>query len=150
MLRSDVLGSRKRSAQEGTSKPPVWSSPLVKYDDRLLCHLQRTLGNDGQERLRAVYFGPGRCHLTDETVAGGGMGSLHLRFRPIAERALRLGASGLLLAHNHPSGICRPSEADIATTRHVARIAASLDIQLLDHLIITPGRAYSMRAGGLL
>jgi DNA repair protein RadC len=64
--------------------------------------------------------------------------------------ALRHNATGIILAHSHPSGYCRPSGCDIATTRRLAQVAQALDIALVDHLIFTADAVYSMRAGGLL
>ena len=64
--------------------------------------------------------------------------------------ALRLDARGIILAHNHPSGECRPSGCDIAATHQLAAVASALDIELIDHLIFTHEAVYSMRAGGLL
>jgi DNA repair protein RadC len=70
--------------------------------------------------------------------------------RDVFAEALRLGASGMILAHNHPSGECRPSDNDIAATRRLAEVALALDVALIDHLIFTHEAVYSMRAGGLL
>jgi len=53
--------------------------------------------------------------------------------------------SGIILCHNHPSGALRPSNADIAVSKKVAEGAKFLDIELLDHLIITVDGVYSMR-----
>ena len=64
--------------------------------------------------------------------------------------ALRLDAHGLILAHNHPPGHCRPSSCDIIATRRLAEVARALDIVLIDHLIFTDEAVYSMRAEGLL
>ena len=70
--------------------------------------------------------------------------------RDVFSQALSLGASAIILAHNHPSGNCRPSAQDILATRKFGEIANALDIALLDHLILTDTSVYSMRAGGLL
>jgi DNA repair protein RadC len=80
----------------------------------------------------------------------GGLNVLFLRMRENFGEALRLDAHGLILAHNHPSGHCRPSSCDIIATRRLAEVARALDIVLIDHLILTDEAVYSMRAGGLL
>jgi DNA repair protein RadC len=59
-------------------------------------------------------------------------------------------ASGLILAHNHPSGNSQPSEADLKITRKIKEAAQFLDISLLDHLIITDGSYLSMADENLL
>jgi DNA repair protein RadC len=61
-----------------------------------------------------------------------------------------LRAAGLLLAHNHPSGACSPSEADLAATAQISETARQLDLRLLDHLIVTPSSVYSINKEQLL
>ena len=89
-----------------------------------------------------------RGYLADEPVMTGSSTRIETRVRPLIERALTLGAAGVLLAHNHPSGRCRPSDEDIAGTRRLAAIAQALEISLIDHLIVTRTRVFSMRLGG--
>ena len=79
--------------------------------------------------------------LADETV---------LPIRPILAAALRRDATGLVIAHNHPSGNAMPSRADLAATRLFAEAAALLDIRLHDHLIFAGGECRSFRELGLL
>ena len=69
--------------------------------------------------------------------------------RDIARKALRLHATGFLMAHNHPTGSINPSEADRAITRTVKAALDTLDIRFLDHIIIGDGY-YSFRENGLL
>ena len=119
-------------------------------DPALLRYLQLTLGSAPDERLHVIYCDAARRYLHDETLATGGVRRIEARARPLFERALALGAGGFLLAHNHPSGLCRPSEDDIAATRHLGAIAAALELELVDHVILAGCRAFSMRAGGCL
>jgi len=102
------------------------------------------------ERGHAIFVDSRRAWLGDGAFGLGGMSTLQLRIRELLGEALRLNAAGILLAHNHPSGNCRPSGRDIAATRRLADVAAALDIALIDHLIFTSEAVYSMRAGGLL
>jgi DNA repair protein RadC len=70
--------------------------------------------------------------------------------RRILEDALRLGAHGMVVAHNHPSGDPQPSADDVASTRELSETAARLGIRLHDHLIFAGGEAVSLRSLGLL
>ena len=70
--------------------------------------------------------------------------------RAIIADALRLGTSGLLLSHNHPSGDPTPSAADVSATRRLVRAARALDINVHDHLIDAGALCFSLRAAGLL
>jgi DNA repair protein RadC len=68
----------------------------------------------------------------------------------LVRRALAVDAASLLIAHNHPSGSCHPSEEDISATRKLANAGHVLGFEIVDHLIVTRDKAYSMRAGGKL
>ncbi len=102
------------------------------------------------ERGHAIFVDANRSWLGDAPCGIGTMSALTLRMRALLGVALRYDADGLILAHSHPSGHCRPSDCDIAATRRLAEVAGALDITLVDHLIFTPDAVYSMRAGGLL
>lgn len=64
--------------------------------------------------------------------------------------ALRVNAGGLILAHNHPSGVARPSPRDVTSTLELQRICRKMKIDLIDHLIVTAAACFSFRAEGLL
>jgi len=102
------------------------------------------------ERGHAVFVDAQSIWLGDATFGMGNSSSLSLRMRELFSEALRLRATGVILAHNHPSGDCRPSQRDIAATKQLQAVARALDITLIDHLIFTTGAVYSMRAGGML
>lgn len=119
-------------------------------DPALHQYLRARLAAADTERLHVVYCDAAQGYLADETVAAGDATRIEARARPVIERALALGAAGFLLAHNHPSGICRPSADDIAATRRLKTIAEALELRLVDHLIVTRRAVYSMRAGGCL
>lgn len=102
------------------------------------------------ERGHAVFVDAGHAWLGDAAFGIGGTNRLTLRMRALLGEALRLDATGIILAHSHPSGQCRPSNDDITATHHLAQVARALDISLIDHLIFTTDAIYSMRAGGLL
>jgi len=65
--------------------------------------------------------------------------------REVVKRALELGASALILVHNHPSGDPTPSKADIAVTKDIKKAAAPLGVVLHDHVIIGRNRHTSLR-----
>jgi DNA repair protein RadC len=102
------------------------------------------------ERGHAIFVDTNHGWLGDAPCGIGSLTSLSLRMRELLGDALRHNATGIILAHSHPSGYCRPSGCDIATTRRLAQVAQALDIALVDHLIFTADAVYSMRAGGLL
>lgn len=64
--------------------------------------------------------------------------------------AVSSGCTGIVLAHNHPTGELRPSQSDLALTKRLAITTESVDIQILDHLIFNCGPPFSFRRQGLL
>ncbi len=68
--------------------------------------------------------------------------------REVVAEALRQGATGVIAAHNHPSGSAVPSAADVRITERLRAALALLDIRLLDHLIVGHGQVYSMARHG--
>jgi DNA repair protein RadC len=70
--------------------------------------------------------------------------------REVVKEALGVNAAAVILAHNHPSGVTEPSQADERITRRLKAALELVDIRLLDHLIIGDGRATSMASRGML
>jgi DNA repair protein RadC len=83
-------------------------------------------------------------------VSKGGLTSTLVDVRIILKRALELGAVGLILAHNHPSGNLSPSKSDVQITRKTKKAASIMDIKLLDHLIVHGSEYYSFADEQLL
>lgn len=70
--------------------------------------------------------------------------------REVVKQALRANAAAVILAHNHPSGVAEPSQADERITRRLQAALDLVDIRLLDHLVIGDGRCTSLASRGLL
>ena len=70
--------------------------------------------------------------------------------REVARRALELGASGVILAHNHPSGVTEPSRADELLTGGLKNALALIEVRVLDHLVVGMGEVMSFAERGLL
>ena len=81
-------------------------------------------------------------------VGEGSINSAGISIRRIVETALREGASTVVLAHNHPSGIAIPSPEDIQTTRRVAAALQSVEVALADHIVVADGDYVSMVQSG--
>lgn len=132
----------------GTARP----DPREAHIAAMIDYLRRSLiaQHCEDEKFHAIFLDRRNAYLGDAGFGTGCGPALSLRMRELFSRALELGTAGILVAHNHPSGICRPSETDIAATRRLHAVGAALDIELLDHLVITRDAVFSMRAGGLL
>lgn len=106
-------------------------------------------GADG-EALAVAHLDAGRRLIDLATFDAFSMSQADLPVRRIVEDALRLGAVGLMIAHNHPSGDAQPSWDDVESTRELADTAARLGIRLHDHLIFAGDEVCSLRALGLI
>ena len=80
----------------------------------------------------------------------GTVNHAHVYPREVVKRALELGASSIILVHNHPSGDPSPSKDDIEITKQVKNAANSLSLSVHDHLIIAGAKHYSFKSNGLL
>jgi len=83
-------------------------------------------------------------------ISSGGTASSICDVKVIFSIALKGNASGIILAHNHPSGNLKPSQADINMTDKIKNAGKILDIELLDHIIITSENYYSFSDEGLI
>ena len=85
------------------------------------------------------------CHELGQ----GSVNSANISTRRIAEVALGVNATSVVLAHNHPSGLAIPSNDDINTTRHIAQVLAAVDVVLADHIVVADDDYVSMAESGL-
>ncbi|MGB3289390.1 MAG: DNA repair protein RadC [Burkholderiaceae bacterium] len=107
-----------------------------------------TLGHLHVEHCMALYLDSQFRLIVAEEVSRGTLTQASVYPREVIKAGLRHHAAALILAHNHPSGISEPSEADLALTRHLKNALALVDIRLLDHLIVTPTGAVSLAERG--
>lgn len=102
------------------------------------------------ERFYVVFFDSEK-RISDVSEFGQGIvGAISLNLRDLFRHALLVEARSIIVAHNHPSGDCRPSDQDISATKRIAQVAQTLEIRLLDHLIFSKNGLYSMRKRGEL
>jgi DNA repair protein RadC len=108
------------------------------------------LADEPTEVIAFAYLDDDQGVLGMRHARSGSVDRLVLPIREIARDALAFGAEAVVMAHNHPSGDPEPSAADRDATRLLARALATLDIRLVDHLIVASGGFTSFRRLGLL
>lgn len=108
------------------------------------------LGRTANEATGFAYLDPAWRLLGLRIAHGYGPSAIDVRPRDVAADALAWGAAAVVMAHSHPSGDVRPSMADCATTRAVARALAAIEVLLVDHLILAGDRMTSFRRAGLM
>ena len=105
--------------------------------------LKALIGFRSDELLIILLLDRRRRLIDHEIIAVGTSDSVSFDQRRIVFRAIGRGASGIIVAHNHPSGDPRPSGMDISLTRRLAEVTSSLGISLVDHLVIAGGEVHS-------
>lgn len=103
-----------------------------------------------QEEFKLLLLNRANKLLGIYHLSKGGTSSTIVDNKLVFSVALKCQASGIILAHNHPSGNLRPSEADKQVTRKVKKGGEYLDITLLDHVILTKDGYFSFADEGLL
>ena len=141
ILRSAMLHALRREAQR---------APVLGDSAAVMDYLFAAMAHEPVEQLRILYLNTRNHLLLDETVIEGSVNITPVYPREIVKRALEVGATALILAHNHPSGDPRPSSEDIRMTRLVAAAAEALEIRLHDHVIVARSGWISFRAAGYL
>ena len=102
------------------------------------------------EEFHLLFLDRKNALIADEPQGRGTVDHTPVYPRQVVKRALELGASAIIMVHNHPSGDTTPSKADIDMTRAVAKAVAAVGIALHDHVVIGRGRHSSFKTLGLL
>jgi DNA repair protein RadC len=102
------------------------------------------------EQFKILLIDRNNSCLGISEVATGGVTGCIVDPRVVFAIGLKSKASGLILAHNHPSGNLKPSEADLSLTQKFMKAGSFLDIAILDHLIITTNGYYSFTDNGII
>jgi len=137
------LGRRRRS-EEALENVKVTSSNSVFEV------LQPILGDLAHEEFWILYLNNANKIIEQFQISKGGITGTLVDVRITLRKALELGAVSLILAHNHPSGNLNPSDADKQLTLKLKTAAESMDIKILDHLIVTEKSYFSFADEGLM
>lgn len=140
-----VTAAATRLARQKVRETPVIGSwqALIDYLTIDMAHL--TL-----ERVRVLYLNSKNMLILDDLVGDGSIDEAAIHPREVIRRALDIGATALILVHNHPSGSPQPSRADIDVTNRIAEAGRLLGISVHDHVIIGREGHVSLRAKGLI
>ena len=112
--------------------------------------LQPKMGELPHEEFWIVFLNNSNAVLQAGQLSKGGITGTLVDVRLVLKQALELGAVGLILAHNHPSGTLKPSEADKQITKKLKVASEALDIKVLDHIIITQKEYFSFADENIL
>jgi DNA repair protein RadC len=128
----------------------IMNRPVLSSWQRLLDYVYAAMAHATREELRLLFLNKKNELIADEVQQTGTVDHTPAYPREIMKRALELGATALIMVHNHPSGDPRPSRDDIDLTRQVIAAAAPFGITVHDHLIVARSSVYSFRNEGLI
>lgn len=118
--------------------------------ERVSKFLQASFRGKKVEVFKVLFLNNRNKLIAERTIQEGTVDQAAVYPREIIMEALRIGATRLICAHNHPSGDTRPSEADYHITRKLIAAAAPLDIDILEHIIVGEDTYYSFAESGLI
>ena len=140
-----VLELARRAMGQQLRERAVFATPeAVKH------YLQLHLAAKAHEVFAVLFLDVQNRLLAMEELFRGTLTQTSVYPREVVLRALHHQASGVVLAHNHPSGTVQPSRADEHLTQTLKSTLALIDVRVLDHVIVAPGLALSMAEQGLL
>ena len=140
-----VAQSARRMARGAIEQQPVLGSWQA-----LLDYLAIDMGHLTHERVRVLYLDTRNRLILDHLASEGSVDEAAIHPREVIRKAFDIGATALILVHNHPSGDPEPSRADIQITNRIAEAGRLLNITVHDHVIIGRDRHVSLRAKGLI
>jgi len=138
------------AAAHRLAKTKVMGRPALSSWSALLDYCTAAMARSQTEEFRVLFLDRKNNLIADEVQNRGTIDHTPVYPREIIKRALELGASSIILVHNHPSGDPTPSKADILMTREIVSAAKALSIAVHDHLVIGRGGHASFKSLGLL
>ena len=140
-----VVELSKRFQKQQPDKTTVLNSSKIVYES-----IYMDLDTLPHEEFWILYLNQSNRLLEKYRLSKGGITQTTVDLRLAFKRAFEVGATGLILAHNHPSGGVTPSSSDEQITRKFKLAAASVDLRILDHLIVSKKGYFSFADEGLL
>jgi DNA repair protein RadC len=135
---------RRRRAEEAIELKKITSSKSIFE------MMQPIIGELPHEEFWIIYLNNSNKVVSKSQLSKGGITGTLVDVRLVFKNAIEIGAVGIILIHNHPSGALQPSEADKQITRKLKLAGESLDIKILDHLIVTETNYFSFADEGIL
>lgn len=134
---------RRRRAEDVVELKKVTSSKIIFEI------MQPIIGELPHEEFWIIYMNNSNKVISKSQLSKGGITGTLVDVRIVFKTALEMGATGLILCHNHPSGTLIPSDADKQITRKLKLAGDSLEIKVLDHLIVTEANYFSFVDEGI-
>ena len=129
--------------------PETFHPQLATYE-KVVEYCRTLAAHRDVEEFRALYLDTKNRLIRDDLLQTGTINHTPVYPRQVCVRALEVGAAALVVLHSHPSGDPSPSRADVEMTARLRDALKTIDVDLHDHIVVTPGDAFSFREKGLL
>lgn len=124
--------------------------PVLGSWQALMDYVSAAMAHETTEQFRLLFLDRKNALIADEVQQRGTVDHTPVYPREVVRRALELGATAVILVHNHPSGDPAPSRADVDMTKEIVRAADTVGVTVHDHIVVGKGRHASFKALGLL
>ena len=124
------------AAARRMAKGAIKKRPVLDHWRNVIDYCRTAMAFADREEFRILFLDRRNCLIADEIQGSGTVDHAPAYPREIIRRALEVGATAVILVHNHPSGDPSPSTADVRMTLEIANAAKPLGIELLDHIIV--------------
>ncbi|MDE0276388.1 MAG: DNA repair protein RadC [Defluviicoccus sp.] len=153
-LSEDAIAALKAAEALGIrmarEEVPETVRPSLGSYDKVIEYCRTLAGHREVEEFRILYLDRKNRLIADECIQKGSVCHAPVYPREVCVRCLELQASAIVAVHNHPSHCPEPSRADIEMTKRIEDALRTIEVTLLDHLIVTPTGSVSFQARGLL
>lgn len=139
-----------RAAALALQREELMGRPVIGSWKALLGYCRSAMAHEANEQFRVLFLDKKNAVLADEVQQTGTVDQTPVYPREVIKRALELGASAIILVHNHPSGDPTPSRDDIEMTKEIVAAAEKLGIVVHDHVVIAKSGHASFKSLGLL
>ena len=129
--------------------PDRFHPQLATYE-KVVDYCRSLAAHRDVEEFRALYLDTKNRLIRDELLQTGTVNHTPVYPRQVCVRALEVAAAAIVVLHNHPSNDPTPSRADVEMTARLRDALKTIDVDLHDHIVVTPGDAFSFREKGLL
>jgi len=128
----------------------IEEKPLLSSWEALGDYLQAAMAHRTTEEVRILFLNAKNMLIANEALWQGSVDEASVHVREVIARAIALGATALIIVHNHPSGDPTPSTQDIRLTRDLVEAGRHMKVTVHDHVIVGASGRTSMRAAGLI
>jgi DNA repair protein RadC len=139
-----VLELARRAGAEQFARASLCSPDAVKT------YLRNKFGCQPHESFVVLFLDVKNRLIDSQEMFTGTLTHTSVYPREVVKAALRRNAAGVMLAHNHPSGVCEPSDADLRLTNALVQALALIDVRVLDHFVVAGTHVHSFAENGQL